>query len=366
MSKQADLYVCETGHVICENCQRTGESTANRPESGDFFAEKSLPPTPDRCKKKYAEPTRTKDLASGDHYKRSKALKPKRVSKSDYIIRTVDKNTTVSIKHKKSIRAKDNLETIIEYKNANFCDNKSSCSSLSSSHSVQSLKIMEPLPKHCKVCPRPVTCPILECSKMIAMDSVMLHFHFDHSKVPRQTLVSGSPSRLLVNTCNIGTKTQCLTVFLLCDNFQGLPTNNVQSVVLNETYADCNAILLMGARMQDPTELAYTSSSVVIKKNDPSQEIDNKQVAKERFENNELLLLWLCQLENNANTYSITLLKSNKKVGHSYIGEAVHIRDQQTTLNMYQRCDCLILRGPAANRLLDKKNHFLVLVNILD
>lgn len=51
-----------------------GESTANRPESGDFFAEKSLPPTPDRCKKKYAEPTRTKDLASGDHYKRSKAL----------------------------------------------------------------------------------------------------------------------------------------------------------------------------------------------------------------------------------------------------------------------------------------------------
>lgn len=42
--------------------------------------------------------------------------------------------------------------------------------------------------------------------------------------------------------------------------------------------------------------------------------MDNKQVAKERFENNELLLLWLCQLENNANTYSVSEIPHNDAI----------------------------------------------------
>ncbi|KAI5645258.1 hypothetical protein NE865_02806 [Phthorimaea operculella] len=389
------FYICESGHVLCENCRQPNESE-KRKDSGDCVPGKNRSKHSKKQENMHTKSScfLTKDLASGDHDKRDKTHTKETKSKSECRINFCKDHVDTKNTLENNTAPKEKLETIIEYRNSNYKDDRSSTSSLDSSSSKHNLELVKELPKlpdH-YVCPRwynfyileftgPVQCPVEACNKMIALDSVMLHFYFDHSKVPRMTLCKKEARRIYVKSSSLCSEAQCLCIFSLQEHTDA---KEVQS-------SDCKSILLMGAKIQMeklklrdeksstmPISVRDITTQTELQRSDTAKKsiIHNntncikkcepyRKIAQTEFDNNEILLLWLCKQDDSTDSYSISVLSRDKKRGFSYIGEAIHIRNEQSPADMFQKADCLMVPGAALNRLLDEKNHICVVVNIL-
>ncbi|KAJ2938286.1 hypothetical protein O0L34_g17634 [Tuta absoluta] len=386
------FYICDSGHVVCENCRHSNDSV-KRKDGGDCLPGKKRSKHTNKQKNIQTKSScaLTEDLASGDHDKCNKTSTKETKSKNEGGINLCKYHVDTKNTSENKTAPKEKLETIIEYENSNYKDDRSSTSSLLSTASAHNLDLMKELPDH-YVCPRwynyfileftgPVQCPVEACKKMIALDSVMLHFYFDHSKVPRMTLSSNAARRIHLKSSNLSAEAQCLCIFSLQED-----KNVFSKVSAGEVHSsECKSILLMGAKLQleklkhhdeksstMPISVRNITTQTELQQNDIAKNSTNcikkcetyRATAQIEFDNNEILLLWLCKQDDNTDSYSISVLSRDKQ-GFSYIGGAIHIRNEQSPADMFRRADCLMVPGTALNRLLDEQNHICVVVNFL-
>ncbi|XP_048484893.1 uncharacterized protein LOC105391850 isoform X2 [Plutella xylostella] len=241
----------------------------------------------------------------------------------------------------------ENKETNQIYKNVKFNESRTSTVSKSESTDASTAPfrydLSSILKKHKKneepkPVSRPVSCPVQECAKVIARNNVLLHFCYDHAKIPRlYNLNTTTETRILhVKITEFIEKSRCYAVVLPTTNSNTFTNDNNQhtesSFILNNSYNNHSPLLLMGATF--------------------SKTVRN-----------------LTQTEGNNRTSSsksVTVISEDKRIGHSYIGQAIHIKEPQDAFSIYDRAECLVILSGAINKIINEQCQLQIIINILD
>ncbi|CAH0626943.1 unnamed protein product [Chrysodeixis includens] len=363
------IYICTSGHVISKTFQNDDAVDGN--EGGDNIPEK------DYCsigEPKSVETIKSEDQASGDH----DAL----VEKPN-----CDNNKGINAKNivKKVTDSKSNPETTIEYKNEHYLDRKSSetinvecCKNIASKDELSNFKVVL----------RPVVCPVTNCSKMVTINTITSHFHFDHSKVPRIVFDETESQEILLKPESISTEIQCIATYFIKNQISAFKKNNL--------------LLLMAVKLQSATSkipnIKYVSSRIFTRsihtQTEKQKEYNKERKQKEYYkvgkvvsaerlskvssdykscksktlcdDNEDFLLLWLCKLDDEEKVYSITVMGQNPKRGYSYIGSATHIKRKQDPSSLYEKSECLIIKRSAVVNLCKSGNMIPVIVSVVN
>ncbi|XP_022816254.1 uncharacterized protein LOC111349382 [Spodoptera litura] len=232
---KSSLYVCESGHIICKSCQKYDVTQDTRNECGDNNPDKKENPNNDLMVK-------LQDLSSGDF--------------DTFAAQDLNKESKKGCKEDKTLvktqeqeeESKKNMEAIIEYKNLYYQETSSSVTT-----GVEGLKNTEDnisCLSTSHVAPRPVMCPVTICSKMVTIDSFMLHFHFDHSKVPRKTLDDTTPQEISLKASNFSNEVQCVATFIMETQKRSSKMRNAESTpTVRNTLRDNKLLLLMAVKL---------------------------------------------------------------------------------------------------------------------
>ncbi|XP_063821376.1 uncharacterized protein LOC135071523 isoform X2 [Ostrinia nubilalis] len=206
---------------------------------------------------------------------------------------------------------------------------------------------------------RPISCPV--CAKMIVMSSILVHFYFDHSKVLKLSLSKSTRQHIVIKASDISLETKCIAVLLLADGKSS--TGNIQQKPINNKLH----AFLMAAKMSTWSPL--NSNVGVLKDKCIMDQVHENQSKlpniRSRFEENDVILFWTCKTHNHELICNVKLSRKDKKLSFSYTGEAIDIREKQDAKNIYRNIECLVLRGGAANKLLDKEDQLNVFVRYL-
>ncbi|XP_063890519.1 uncharacterized protein LOC110374828 [Helicoverpa armigera] len=370
------LYVCNSGHVICKSCQRCDAKMEDRNECGDFNPEEDF--NTDNDMKQVKSCDGKADLASGDH---DEAL----------ISQGLDNEMKDFCKDEdgcKENSSKHTIETTIEYKNPYYQESKSS--GTPNHDSIKTSETIQEETQNCNSVQRPVLCPVSNCSKMVTIDSIMLHFHFDHSKVPRTTIDDITPQEVSLKCSNFSTDVQCVATFIIETQRQNQTnkkrTESVQTG--RSSIKDSKLLLLMAVRMptnyiklpnvkcdasriftrtiHTQTEKIYESDLETNTDSFSKDSSDYKScINKYIHDDDEVILLWLCKLDDAEKVFSVTLLGEDKRRGYCYIGDAVHVRDKQDPSLLYDRSECLIVKSSAVSDLYDERGRITAIVSMI-
>ncbi|XP_026739910.1 uncharacterized protein LOC113502511 isoform X2 [Trichoplusia ni] len=351
------IYICASGHVISKTCQDD-----NGNEGGDNIPERDYGPNnPIREPKKSFETIKTEDLASGDH----DAVVIKSNSEGNKNARNIVGKVTGS---------KSNPETTIEYKNENFLESKSS--ETLTVETCKNIATKEELSKF-KVVLRPVICPVSNCSKMVTINTITLHFHFDHSKVPRIVMVENEPQEVLLKPGSVTTEIQCIATYFIKNDSASKEDKLLllMAVKLQTTPSKLPSIKYVSSRIF--TRSIHTQTEKQQKNNNVDKVVNAECLSKANSQKSckskaicdddeDILLLWLCKLDDEENVYSITVMGQNPKRGYSYIGNATHIREKQDPSSLHEKSECLIVKRSAISSLCKVSNQIPVIVRIVN
>ncbi|XP_037299527.1 uncharacterized protein LOC115451016 [Manduca sexta] len=330
------LYVCESGHFLCKNCSSVGHDEPVQERSRKNIQLHRQVNASLNVFNKTNKSLKDHDLASGDNEKIDKNCKTQKQEKDDQEAGNTDDSKFKQINTNYN-DATD--KTIIKYKNNNF---NGSTSSIDSTSIYKNETIYKGLENNVTIA-RPVKCPVTTCSKMIAVDSTMQHFYFDHSKVANITLKPRKTQRIIQKSCTFTKDTQCICTFKH-QNISG---------------AEYHLLLMCATKYMNVKKTTDEINISITKK------YNDTQGKSKIFESDEILLLWLCKIDNNAHSYKIALSTKDKLLSYSFAGVPINIRDSQDADTVYDKSNCLIVRGVAANRLLDNHNQFNIFVSIV-
>ncbi|XP_075970786.1 uncharacterized protein LOC142973114 isoform X2 [Anticarsia gemmatalis] len=362
-------FVCKSKrHVICENCQHL--------DDGEYVPEKECGPKRTSSNMSYPEIQRL-DLASGDH---SDSIESSLALKITITREQAKKKGKWTTSTPKEFLPTYSNKTIIQYQNKNYRESESSL--------PQDVTYTNSENKYDRI-PRPVVCPVSQCGKIVTIDSIPQHFNFDHSKVPKAVLSKTEPQEILLNYSMLSLDTQCVAIFLLNRQSRSQTTLKPHSLSSLTMDKDAELLYLLAAKVSTfPVTLSNTKSiTTVSRKNSctqtESQQWRNQQINKlcnnirrpedQNWLNNsnnidagdEEILLWLCKLDDKESIYSITISRADKKQAYSYIGDAIHIREEQDGISIYNKADCLSLRRAVINKLISIENEIKVMVSIV-
>ncbi|XP_050557630.1 uncharacterized protein LOC118261810 isoform X3 [Spodoptera frugiperda] len=369
---KSSLYVCESGHVICKSCQKCDITQDTRNECGDNNPDKMETPNNDLMNK-------VQDLASGDFDKLAAQDLDKESKKSYKEDKTLAKTQDLDEESKK------HAEAIIEYKNLYYQETSSSVTS------VEGLKITDDnvsCQSGSHIAPRPVMCPVTVCSKMVTIDSFMLHFHFDHSKVPRKTLDDTTPQEISLKASNFSNEVQCVATFIMETQKRSSNMRKAESTpTVRNTLRDNKLLLLMAVKLpinpiklpgmkseqthvftrsiQTQTEKIFDYDSGMFVDRSKNSSDHKTNTTKLEFIEDEILLLWLCKLDDAEKVFSITLLGEDRRRGYCYLGDAGHVRDNQDPYLLCERSECLMVKSTTVNDLYDLNGHVTVIVSMI-
>ncbi|RVE52463.1 hypothetical protein evm_002857 [Chilo suppressalis] len=322
--------VCDSEHILCGNCRANGTHNISDKMTDSGHCSKY------KRKKKHKESKQVSimrpykiDLASGDS---NKTLETEFVRKSNQFYEQDPKNIIT-----------------VTYKNDSYQDNASDTSLENAVSSRESDGILQ----NCQLTQRPLSCPV--CEKIIAVESVLQHFVFDHSKVSRYLLKLQATHRTRIKISDLGEGIKCLSVILLN---AGEGTNS------------CPLLL-----MTSPVNIVSSKNTVISKKSinrnqDPKVNkslpcLKDHEVSEYEIGNDIHLLVWLCKITDTEVIYKVTLSREDKKMCFSYTGNAVHIRSTLNSMDIYHKSDCLIIRKAAVKKLVNEQDQILVSVKVI-
>ncbi|PZC79463.1 hypothetical protein B5X24_HaOG216346 [Helicoverpa armigera] len=251
----------------------------DRNECGDFNPEKDFNTDNDMMQVKSCDGKA--DLASGDH---DEAL----------ISQGLDNEMKDFCEDEDACKensSKHTIETTIEYKNPYYQESKSS--GTPNHDSIKTSETIQEETPNCNSVQRPVLCPVSNCSKMVTIDSIMLHFHFDHSKVPRTTIDDITPQEVSLKCSNFSTDVQCVATFIIETQRQGQTnkkrTESVQTG--RSSIKDSKLLLLMATNTDSFSKDSSDYKSCI-----------NKYI----HDDDEVILLWLCKLDDAEKVFSVS------------------------------------------------------------
>ncbi|CAH0700110.1 unnamed protein product [Spodoptera exigua] len=346
----------------------------NHNDCGDNDPDKEVDQNDDMIKK-------FKDLASGDSNELANQ-DPDKDSKKD----CKEDNSSAKTELEQKQGSKQTVEATIEYKNPHYQDTSSSVTTVEGSKTTED-NASDQSSSHIAL--RPVMCPVTTCSKMVTIDSFMLHFHFDHSKVPRKTLDDTTPQEISLKASNFSNEVQCVATFIMETQRRSNKLRKADSIpTVRNSMRDNKLLLLMAVKLptnpinlpnikydsthvftrsiQTQTEKIFDNDSETIVELRSKNSFDHKTcTTKVEFIDNEVFLLWLCKLDDTEKVFSITLLGEDRRRGYCYLGDAGHVRENQDPYILYERSECLMVKGSTVNDLYDLNGHVTVIVSMI-
>ncbi|XP_073951587.1 uncharacterized protein isoform X1 [Choristoneura fumiferana] len=386
-SARTVLYVCESGHVVCDACRKSDEgvSSLHTCDSKNLKTVSNMKKYKGQDKQgkrdhEIVNDFYDEDFASGDHNHCSKCFHRRSKSKSNNNIQEDKKLlSSKTVFSEKGLVIK-NTETILKYRNEKLSVGESSTP-------CPGIKFCKNITKSGNYIQRPVTCPLTVCRKMIARDFILQHFYFDHSKVPRITLNS-QPHRNFLNASLFSENTSCYAVFLLTTEqiCASLLHTTDAGILLNGGYKNVS-FLLMGVRMpcistetimkphgsdsasitlplMENKAIKMESSKIYLNPAITTEEPDKCDSEKNILNKNNAIMLWICKIGDKAYYYTISVSRADMKLGYSFTGETMKIED--SPIEIFDQMECLLIQENSLKKLVNEQNELEISVNIFD
>ncbi|CAB3243171.1 unnamed protein product [Arctia plantaginis] len=362
-------------HVICNNCQYNASNLKSINDDDDYVPEKECAPNSKKEILYSQSGVSRRDMSSGDHSRSVEPYKSIAIS-NNRLIKTEPASMTKGC-------SKCEPETTVIYKNEKFHADRSNITS----DYVSPIYEFTKEPNYESIA-RPVVCPITSCGKMVTIDSFSQHFNFDHSKVPKLILNKSATQEVLINYSALSEETKCVATFVTSRDKRSSHTalrRITSHTNIHNFNKDCDLLLLMVVKMETtPTKFCIrkcnsrnsVDRSYALINDIPKRNMqDQSSVSKSQSENkirvnkginkdeDEVILLWLCRLKDKTTVYTINVSREDNQQGYSYIGDAVHIRNEQDPISIYNSTECLSLRGTAIKKLVTAERELKVKVS---
>ncbi|KAJ0179777.1 hypothetical protein K1T71_004368 [Dendrolimus kikuchii] len=281
-----------------------------------------------------------------------------------------------------SVQSSKKSDITIRYKNVCFEESEASSSNSSNEYDITDL-----IEHRNNIVTRPIFCPITRCAKVLTPDSILQHFCFEHSKVPKIQLEIKKSHYMIISTSNLRPEIVCLAMFLKQDGKRSTKLHkaySTPSIASLCRYDNIDPLFLMASKISITKKIPADGSKqsngnieilddfLELQKNEKINICNIKRKSNQNdckeallFNEDEVLLLWVSEVNYLPKTYKITVSSDNRKYSHSYTGNSIQIKDKNDAFSIYKRGECLAVNGTAVNKLLNAEMSMKVILKAI-